>query len=310
MKDKITLALIIIFLSTSIILAALGFTFNLMGVNKTPEPENVNHEFRFNGKLYFYNQDDQLLGTYVCKTSECDYAKSIIDDSNYDFNYYKNEEDATLKVESNRYVFIQDGSDIIYYDIKNGIDLDKVLAVKNYNVGLENKFYIVKNSEGKWGVLRLSDPAIAKIEYKYSFIGINSSISDNGKVMSSAFVVKDENGWKIISDSGTNKSQYFVNPIYDYNEKYVITSNNNQYYLNTVDGDIITNTPFIGATFVGKYIGVIDKDGYFYVIDCDSRAVISNRYPVNSMADVSTNVTLEGIEIRIANDYKETLKID
>ena len=310
MKDKITFALIIIFLSASVVLAGLGFTYNLMGVNKPAEPENTNHEFQFNNKLYFYNKEDTLLGTYECKTTSCDYAKSIIDDKNYDFNYYQNDEDNTLKVASDRYVFISDGKDIIYYDIKTGTELDTVLAVKNYNIGIENNYYIVKNSEEKWGVLRLSNPAIAKIEYKYGFIGINSSINDNGKVLSSTFAVKDEKGWKLISDSGTDKSPYFANPIYDYNENYVITSNNNHYYLNTITGDILTNTPFKNASFVGKYIGVIDEDNSFYLINGETRALASNKYSVSSINDVSTTINLEGIEIRINGDFKETVSLN
>ena len=287
-----------------------GYIGNLMGVNKPPEPENTNRQFKFNDKLYFYDELD-LVGTYECKTINCDYAKGTIDDSNYSINYYSNAKETPIKFISRRYAFlVDDGSDILLYDILNKSIINKFKAVKNYELGITDNYYIVQDMNNKWGVLKLDSTAGLVINYKYEFIGIHNELKDgtthlNGEI----FVVKDVNGWKLVSDTDVDKSTYYINQIYDYNNDYVITKKDNYYYVNSIrSGDLLMSNLFSYTKFIGRFIAVIDSSNDYYLLDPERLQAASQKYKVNTADEVTLEETPEGITITVGGEYKEIVK--
>lgn len=309
-NNKGTLILIIVLLVIFSGLSVWGYIANSMGVNKPPEPENINREFKFNNKLYFYDKL-ALIGTYDCKSQNCDYAQATIDDVDYSLNYYKEAKESKISMINNKYAFIIDDSkEIILYDIPNKSIVNKFKAVKDYEIGIKDNYYIVKNTDNKWGVIKLESNLELIVDYKYEFIGLNKNIdSESKKVDNSIFAIKDSNGWKLISNTNLDKSAYSLNQIYDYNDKYIITSNNNYYYVNNVSsGSPISSNIYSYANFIGNYIAVINNTKEFYIFNPDTLQVISQKYPVTSINDVKLEESLSGISISIKDEYKEMVK--
>ena len=88
MKKNNIGVLITIILLLCIFVPAAAYGTYMHITNKTIDT-NVNKDFYHEGKLYFYN-GDTLIGKYICKTPECNYAKNSI--KNDVFEVFNNEE--------------------------------------------------------------------------------------------------------------------------------------------------------------------------------------------------------------------------
>ena len=203
MKNKITLVVILVLLICFISLGTYGYIVKLNTL-KEEIPENINKEFKFYGSLYFYD-NEELLGTYKCNYDTCDYASTMIDDNNYSLNYYKEATEEKVELINKRYAFINDSKtnnkdEIILYDVINQNVVSTLSGIKNYSIGIDNDYIIVRNHENKWGVMKMSGNAGLIIDYQYDFIGlINNINSESNKIISNHFKVKDLKGRKIIS---------------------------------------------------------------------------------------------------------------
>lgn len=308
-SNKGVLILIIVLMVITSTFAIWGYIANLSGVNKVPVRENVNRDFHYENKLYFYNLLE-LIGTYECKTSSCDYAKGTIDDNKYSLNYYKDAKESPIKYIAKRYAFLTDGSDdIIFYDILNKQVKDTYKAVKNYEIGLDNDLYIVQDKNNKWGVLKIENVAGQVIDFKYDFIGVQNKLSENTtKLASDKFVVKSVEGWTLVNENDVIKASYFINPIYSYNDDYVITKNGNYYYINSITGNLLISDPFLYAELAGKYVGVLNQYNQFYLINPINGSTVSQNYLINSIDEVKLEETLNGIKIIIGQEEKEVVK--
>ena len=306
-QTKITLVIIIILLSISIIGGGYGAVLSLSGYNKV-EPENERKQFHFEGKLYFYTANE-LLGTYTCQNDDCGYATITIDDNKVSLNYYDEYDTPSLKMINKKYAFIEDGTNnIILYDIVNQKELEKFSAVKYYGEDLENGYIIVKNNDF-WGVVQLTDTSFVQpIKFKYTFIGVSDKYDEeNDELKADKFVVKDVNGWKVISNKDVDISAYFLSEIYDYNDEYVITKSNNVFFLNDMNGVPLTSYNFTAMDFIGNYVGVLNDANEYYIFDPFTNQELTKKYVVNNIEEVSYEKTINGIELSINDELKEVV---
>ena len=309
-NNKGVLILLIVLLIICSGLSVWGFTAKMLGSNQPKTPENINRQFKFNNKLYFYDMLT-LIGTYDCINQSCNYAQGTIDDTKYSLNYYSEATEDYITLISKRYAFIVDeDKSIKLYDVVNGNEVNKFQAVKNYGVGINNNYYIVEDFNDKWGVMNFDSTAGLVINYKYDFIGLHDKLADNSKLLDSdLFVVKDVNGWKIVNSNDVDKSTYFTNQIYDYNDKYVITKNNIYYYIyNSNSGSLLSSSLFTYAKFAGKYIAVVDSSNDYYILNPSTLEAISQKYKVSSPNEVTLEETQNGISLSIGSSFKELIK--
>lgn len=309
-NKKKVFRLIIVLLVIFTTLSVWGVVGNIMGVNKPPEPENTFRQFKFNNKLYFYDILN-LVGTYDCKTSRCDYALGTIDDKKYDINYHPDASEISTSFISKRYAFIVDeGEDIMLYDVINKSVVNRFKAVKNYGIGINDNYYILQNLEGKWGVMKIDSTAGLVIDYKYDFIGVHDELAEASTYLESdIFIVKDLNGWKLISNTEVDKSAYFINQIYDYNDKYVITKNGSYYYINAISSaSLVSSQIYTYAKFVNKYIAVIDNNNEYYLFNPETLTPASQKYKITSVKEVTYEETLDGLVLLIGGEQKEIIK--
>ena len=182
MANKTTIWVISILLAICSICAGWGFYMHDYFI-KNPIPENKNKEFKFYNRLYFYDQSGNELGVYPCNFDYCDYAETTIDDDIVNTNYYKKATKSSTGLINNRYAFINDNlskgvDSIILYDVVNQKKVYDLSAVKTYSIGLDNDLFIVKDLEGKWGVVKLTNNAGTVIDIKYDYVGVNSEIDE------------------------------------------------------------------------------------------------------------------------------------
>ena len=312
MKNKAVLWVIVVLLIVCSAMSGYGYFVHVDKI-KNPPPENPNKEFKLNNKLWFYSKNKELLGTYTCKNEYCGYAKSYIDDSSYETNYYKGKTDTEISLINDRYAFINDttkknGNDIVLYDVVNQKEVRKLTAIKNYGIGLANQLMIVRDENLKWGIMKMNNNAGMIIDFKYNFIGAKEAYDDETDLLrSDAFIVSDENGWKIISDSDADISKYFINQIYDYIDGYVITTNRGYYYLNTMSGESINDEANKGMQFVSHYVKILAPTKAVYIMDLNTKQKVTEDYFVNSIDAVETGETLNGVEVYVDGELKVTL---
>ena len=313
MKNKMVLWVIIISLVASVSLAGYGYYVHLERINR-PVIENENKEFKYEGKLYFYDMSNNLINKYTCKNENCGYATNKLDDYSYYFNYYPNSQTNEITLIDYRYAFINDSAsnaedDIVLYDVKNQKEVKKFKMVKNYSVGLDNGYFIVKDETGNWGVVRTSNTAAMIIDCKYKFIGVTDRINkDTGHLFSDKFAVLDENGWKLISDTGADLTNYTMYQIYDYTDGYTITRNDSNYFLNSDDGTQLLSVGYKEMQFVSHYVKVLNDQGEGYFIDLNGLKEASQRYQIKELNDLETEETLNGIEVYLDYELVETLQ--
>ena len=81
-NNKMVLPVIIILLIIFLPLTVIG---SYKSLSKGTSLENPSKEHKYNNKLFYYDSEGKLLGTYECTSSDCDDAQTEIDDEINDF---------------------------------------------------------------------------------------------------------------------------------------------------------------------------------------------------------------------------------
>ncbi len=263
-KNKIIIVIIIILM---LILITLGIVFLINKEDQTEKldptpPVNVivdNGNYRYNnGILEFLDSFGTKIGEYTCTNKDEELCFiSYLDNNKDDFNTESNvNEDNSLveiksKIYHNRYVFINDGEDsnIILYDVIENKKVDEYLSIKTYG---NNDYVIIKNLDNKYGLIEITDNEIKEvIKPTYNYMG---KIKDDD-----ILVVETTQGYYLINYESKYLTKVSKNIIYDYNDNYIVTKNNDKYSLYNYNMELINENK--------DYISLIDTTYYSYVLD-------------------------------------------
>lgn len=316
MKNKkitlwVIIFLLILFLPITIFSSVMHYQ------NSKPVDENPTHELKHNGKLYFY-QDDVLLGTYTCQNFDeyCDYADSKVN-SVYSLNELKVEENTKLPIVSERFVFLRDSkseelaeSNIILYDLSLERVIGEYKEVKNYGIGIEEDYYLIKNQNNLWGVVSFKEGVNLNIPFQYDYIGLIDNVnSETNKVDSAIFAVSVDGMWQLIDINSATFTDKLSNEIISYNNEYIVLKNNGFMSLINYSNEVqLSNLKYID--FYNKYISIIDNNNLFYLYNINTSQAISNNYLVNSIEDISLEIVDDKIQIIKNGNIEETIAID
>ena len=305
-NNKVVLIIILFFLAIFLPFTIIGTIFKK---TELKNEENINHEFQYKGYLWFYDKDEKFLSKYKCLTDVCGYAKSTIDDTNYDVNYYKDGIVNKIGITDDIYTFIQDGSDIYLYNITNGVKLQAYNLIKNYNTILENNTFIIKNNKNKWGVLTIGSVLGMVLPFEYDYIGILSNHYANGILSTNDFITLKDDTWQILNNDRSAKSSSFKYPIVDYNDKYIFTKQDDGFHVFDFNGkEYLESFNITNYSLVNNYIGVSNGDTIYIYND------LNNKYiGYSNILGIDKNFTLEiqgdNIVILIAGEIVNTIKI-
>ena len=253
-KHTPTLVVIIILLAIFLPISVFATILHYKNPSEVKDT-NVKHEFKYDNKLYYYGDNDELYGTYECKTDECGAIKTIIDDDKYAIDYYKDGELKELNYYDKDFAFLQDDKINIY-----NYSLERVIATfdsfKNYNTKLKDDIVIAKKDD-KWGVLSLKGKEV-KIPYEYDFLGLINNIEDD-ELITTNFVGLKDNNWYIVSIDNNIKSAGLSSEIKTFTDKYIIVKDNTIY---DYQGNVITpNVSFKSVYALNNYIiGITDNN--------------------------------------------------
>lgn len=257
--------------------------------------ENVNKEKYFDGKLWFYNEQDALLGTYTCDTENCDIGKASTNDEAYALESYRSTENDYLPIINDRYVFIHDGEgeSLFLYDIVNAMayKTNRYRSVKNYGVGIAGDHFIVSNDSNQYGVLNLTTNPYLLISINYSFIGLPNDLDENGEVISDYFVTLRDGYWNIIDKNQAILTQGITDEIVDFNGESIIVLNSEGYYrLIDYNGRERLSEIFNELSFIGRYLNCTTLANEFYLYDITTNQEVSERYTISPTDEVLTSV--------------------
>ncbi len=311
---KSTLIVIIVLLVIFLPLAIFTTTMHMKDKNQVIE--NPNHEFFYNGKLYFYH-NDELLGTYTCESDDyCDYAISR-NNFSYELAEHKGETNEKIPLINNRYAFLMDASitqindaEIILYDLETKKELGKYTDVKNYGIGIDHNNYLVKNKNGLWGVLQFYDGVNLKIPFTYDYIALADQIEvTTNLIMSDTFSVQKDGIWYLIDINNNKLTQDFNSAIFTYNKEYVITKQDNLMNLFTYNGNPVLSGTYKYLNFCDKYLAVVDSSDVFYLLDLATKKEVTNRHMIKDTADLKFEVTNNRITIFSGEELIENVAI-
>ena len=300
-NKKIVLGAIIFLLIIFVPLTAIGY---FVKDKKNPLDENPNHDFYFEDKLWFYDNNDKLISKYECQTNKCDLAKLSIDDDEYDINYYKG---GTLeKVENNNaYTFIVDGALNYLFDVQSGRSLQKYLQIKNYNTKLKNNLYIIQNENKLWGVLSIGETLESLIPFEYNFLGILNNFNED-ELKTDIFIALKDERWFLINKENMPISSQYEEPIVDYNDNFVITKKNDRIKIYNYEGVEYLNTyNFTDYALYDKFIGLIANNTVYIYNDLNSNYI--KNIPINRMGDLKLEAKGNQVVIKLDDEIIDYL---
>ncbi|MGM9834988.1 MAG: hypothetical protein ACI31M_04345 [Bacilli bacterium] len=322
---KAALIIIIIMLAISIPCSIIGIGYKIYLANKPSPviPSKPNQDFYQNGTLNFYDYGE-LLGQYVCKNPNgyCGWAYETVDDEEYNLKYYKDNSIDNVTLISSRFAFLLDeeeisdsyiDKDIILYDVIDSKEVGTYKGVKDYTVGINNSYYIVKDANGKWGVIQLTRDGLTDvIPFEYDYIGLQNDLNPStNKVIANVFVVLKNNEWFIVDLNNTKLSKPLIHSIMNYNKDSIIVNYYSRESLFDFNGTMQLNgQTYSHIEYIKNYVGYIDSEGNFSVVDYNNNVnVTKDSYPVASSSDIELINNEDGsIDIFISGEFKETIQ--
>lgn len=311
MYDKKTLVVIIVLLVIFVPLAVMG-TYQHITKEEQEIAENVNHEFIFNNRVYFY-VDDNLVGTYEC--SNCATVEPIVDDENYHTNYYKYGTLDFDEILSPSLAMFKEGDKIIVYNIVLNMKLNVLYdAIKTYGVKNSNNLILAQNGSS-WQALTLNETGlVTAISGTYDYIGIPSHIIDD-VLDSSKVIVKSGNNWQII-DVNNNESIVLSNQeIVDFNDNYyVVYSDAYRIYNASNNMEVLDNVVKKHVAMIGDYILIVTDTK---VTDTNNLLVYENNnlntfetYPLPAFEDIYFTITDNNLNVILDGNLQESIALE
>ncbi len=312
-NKKITLWTIIILLIIFLPLTIYATTMHIILANQ--KEENYNHEFKYNGNLYFYDENGNLLGKYTCASSmdNCDYAL-VSSKKDNSLNELESEE-ASIPVIANRFVFLKDGvedsdkANILLYDLNLNRTIGKYQEVKDYGIGIDRDYYILKNEDDLWGVVSFEDGIVVNLPFQYDYIGLAGHVnSESNKVESNIFAVYNNKNWQLMDASGASFVEDIADNLIDYDNEYIIVERNNMVQvLNYYNQTLLEN--YKEVRFYKQYLMLLDINNQFCLYNINGMSAISKSYSINSLDDVEIVTEDNTIKISRNGKVEETIEI-
>lgn len=302
-NNKFVLPILIIFLLFFLPLSIYGIYSNK---NSILSIDNPNHEHKYNNKLYYYDDNDNLIGYYECLSEDCDDAKTIIEDEKN--IYYDKGTNENIGLLSNNNVFISDNNIIKLYNLNSKVSILELKLIKNYNTTIDGNLLIVKNTEDKYGVMDLN-LVNYKIMPEYDYLAINNSF-DGEKIIASKLIAKKDDIYYLIDINNKKITADFNNNIYDYNDNIVVCNNDSKYMIYKYDGTkLLDYQEIIKINILKNEIIFQNRLGNIYIYDNELNNIIKSYVPITSDINYTYDVIDNSIEIKNNNVLYDTYLI-
>lgn len=267
-KNRVVLPLIIFLLLCFLPCAIYGLYFKF---TETSEMGNPNHLHKFEGKLYYYDDKDELIGVYTCKNTNCDNALTTIDDEY--LKYYAGDNNTT-DVFALEYAFIQDGDEIYLHNLRTNITITQLTSLKNYGTTIAGGEIIIKNANGLYGLFNMNNIAF-DITPTYDFLGLIDNF-DGTNLHTDKLVALKDNFWFLIDEQDNILSSKNPDPIYYYDDNFIYHVNNGNYLIYRYDGTKVLEDLLINNFDTVNNYQIINAGGSVYIYDYNYETIIQS----------------------------------
>ncbi len=320
----IIVLLLIVFVPLAFLTTTYKFKENKEKEKKTEAPSLP--EFYENGNLNFVEYNS-LLGTYNCNNTNeagfCGYAYETIDDDNYVLDYYEDTYLDELGIINSKYTFLIDtdatydqnnteNKEVFLYDIEQDKIIGTYRAVKNYTIGLNGDYFIVKDLNDLWGVIKLEEGITQVIPFEYEYIGVQNQLANAKETLDTELFVGYKNRfWYLIGNNGIVLSSPLAAGIYEYDSDIIIGVLNNKYSLYNYYGNMLLNSAsYDGMKIIGKYVFTLNSFGKYEVINYNTNEVVSSKtVDIENIDDIKYDFNEDGtINLYKGDNILETIK--
>lgn len=259
----------------------------------------------FNGKLYFYKNEDKsdLIGIYTCTNKNeinsetdgmdnCFVAKDTIYEKNDMMKKEDYERKAYTPIINNRFVFIQDGNENIkLYDLETSKPLGFYKSVNSYT---KNNDYTITSVKGKIDVVALSqrnnkygmlqiDGSSASIVYTFEYNNME-------KIGNSYEALETSGNWKVLYDSGKESTPVKGKIMgYTSNHKYLKTVLSDAYSVYNDNGEIVTSETYKYVELYDTYYAGVNNDKEVFIYDYKGNKLTSEGVKIGDYPYTSTD---------------------
>lgn len=274
MQDKKTLITIIVLLVIVIPLTIIGTTRHFVeqkarGKKAGSTADNPNHDFIYNGNVYFYDAG-KLLGIYEC--GNCTMVTPTIDDTNYHTNYFRYGDYIMTGLLANNIALFNEGTKVNYYNITAKTVVTSYEAIKNYSAVNNLSMTFVKQ-DGKWGALAIEEfPPINYFNVEYDYLSLPAHFDADGLLDASKLIAKKGSTWQVID---TNNVSLFQSKeeIVDFNNNYYVIYDGEYHVIDSANVEYLEAMEKNFVAAVDKYIVVIRDKSLIVYSDLASEPV-------------------------------------
>ena len=252
-------------------------------------PSNSMNQEKVDNVLFFFDSEENNLGTYACLLSEHDCEISISDELDDDPKYGPR---TKMGIIDNRYVFITEYKNkntdaeekhVFLYDLVAKNYIAQYEGIRYTTIGNDNKGYIdsskyIIKKNGKWGLDQVIKGQVTNIlDYKYLYIKYSNNTN--------LYILKtDSNKWLTYDANKkifTTEIAYKIEDLYIVKEKtYVSTyedtyEGKKNYKLFNSDGENVLNKDNIDDLVAYDNFLTYTNENKLYLIDYDGNELIS-----------------------------------
>ena len=291
-RNKFLLPIILLLLIITLPLGIYGLILHNQEVYQDSNPNKLH---KFNGKLYYYSNSGNLLGTYTCTSSDCGDALVVTDDE-----YLHIEKGGMTNISNinDKFALVSENDVINLVSISNGFNIGVVDVVKNY--GDISMPYIIMKKEGSgYSAFSVSNGGYV-LNDEYDYVGYINSSLNNG-----VFSVKKDNKYYLV---GINQSEeenilsiMFNYPIYYYTDTLIVINNNNLYSIYNYQGELILGNINRVEIFDNKIV-VRNSYNKVFVYSSVENVLSFNDYDKNydfEITDEGLSIISEGEQIEL-----------
>lgn len=212
------------------------------------------------GKLYFTDKDEEVLGNYECENKDSNLCYVAFNTYRDSFDVPKLQDETgkeivkRLSIYENRYAFIIDNKDendktIKLFSMTDGKLVGAYKTVKAY----DNHYVIVEDEAGNYGLLQIEDGVKEIIKPQYKYLGMIEGqeylIAKNNK----GYVVVDKDNKSVSSTIPGNAE------IKSYNKDAIVALINKEYNVYDYKASLIAGG-YAFATVKDKYVALVDSE--------------------------------------------------
>lgn len=266
---------------------------------------NANKDFYHEGKLYFYD-NDILLGTYTCETTKCDYANNSID--NQEFENF-NTEETPIELINKQYAFIQDGKKIVLYDVSRESAIIDYKEVKNYSVGIDSDYYLVKNISDQWGMIKVANNINVVIPNNYKYLGLLGNMSGNNQIDASKIIAQTENDWKLLNLQN-NVIVSTNEMIVDYSDQFIVTNDGKNHIYNYGGTEILATYNISSVQLLENIaIAFVENNNSYFVYSSKNQNLIGT-IPITTFEEINFTIENDMLVARADDKIIKTIALD